>query len=146
MISSSMARSLVWIGIGATLCFQGCGSSDRPPLGYVTGTVTIDGMPLEGVIVTFKPESGRPGVGTTDSKGHYELKYTNAVKGTKVGPSTVVFMAQTGINPSHPIPARYQSGELYKVDVKSHGNKLDFDLESDGKVAKPAVKKGIVAD
>ena len=125
---------------------QGCGSGDRPPLGSIKGKVTIDDQPLSGVIVTFTPESGRPGVGTTDENGLYEISYTGGVKGSKVGPSTVVFMPQTGIASSHPIPAKYQSGSEFKVEVKKGRNEFNFALEGDGKSAKPAAKKGIIHD
>lgn len=134
------------LGSGTLFFITGCNNGDRPPLGYVKGNVKIDGQPLSGVIVTFAPEEGRPGVGVTDKDGNYELKYTASAKGTKVGNSTVTFAGQTGVAASHAIPAKYQSGTEFQREVKSGRNEFNFELVSDGKVSKPIVKKGIVLD
>src|SRR5262245_49070668 len=64
--SLQFASRLLLLG-GALLA--GCSGGDRPELGYVSGTVTMDGEPLVGVIVTFKPEQGRPAVDVTDADG-----------------------------------------------------------------------------
>lgn len=125
--------------------FVGCGGADRPPLGYVTGKVTIGGEPLTGAIVMFSPESGRPAVGTTDDTGAYEIQYIEGEPGCKVGPNDVMFAVPTGGSTSHPIPAKYQTKSDFKVDVKDGNNTFDFNLESDanaGKTAKP--KPGVV--
>jgi hypothetical protein len=64
----------VWlIGLAAA----GCGT---PPT-VVTGTVTLDGQPLEKAIVQFRPERDhdRPAVGLTDALGHYRLAVSPAL-------------------------------------------------------------------
>lgn len=144
-----LQKSRIWWGImGLFLVQLGCSQGDRPPLGYVTGTVTIDGEPLAGVVVAFLPDNGRPGVGMTDEEGKYELEYVAGAKGTKIGPTTVGFMVATGVTPSHPIPAKYENRSELKVDVERGKNVFDFDLESDSKAAKkaPAAKSGNVID
>lgn len=115
--------------IGMT--FMGCGNGDRPPLGNVSGTVTMDGEPLVGVIVTFKPTNGRPAVGVTDATGKYQLEYSRGVKGTKVGSNTVGFSWPIGVAGSHEIPARYSGKSDLEQEVESGCNSFDFDLESD---------------
>ncbi|GAB5404392.1 MAG: hypothetical protein Aurels2KO_26230 [Aureliella sp.] len=51
----------------------GCGD---PGIGAipVTGTITVDGTPMEGVMVVFNPEDGtRAASGRTDAEGKYSL-------------------------------------------------------------------------
>jgi hypothetical protein len=60
---------------------SGCGGSKPPEfverMVPATGTVTLDGEPLEGAIVEFHPDAKGNGaevaVGTTDAQGKYEL-------------------------------------------------------------------------
>ena len=57
-----------------SLLFTGCHSGLRTE--YVEGTVTLDGKPVEGALVTFIPASGgtaRVAAGTTDVRGRYTL-------------------------------------------------------------------------
>ncbi len=68
------------------IALTGCGGiPDQPPLGTVTGVVTLDGKPLEFVEISFVPEVGRPSDGNTNTLGEYELTYVQDIKGAKVG-------------------------------------------------------------
>ncbi len=127
----STTLSFLTVSIALLSLIGGCGRGDLPPLGTVSGTVTLDGEPLPGVIISFKPDEGRVAAATTDEKGNYTLSYTYGVKGTKVGPSTVMFEWPLGEAGSQKIPAKYVGlkSEL-KVDVGEGGNKLDFPLTS----------------
>lgn len=127
-------RSIRYVGGVVVLAIwsatSGCGRGDLPPLGTVSGTVTLDNAPLSGVIVNFKPEEGRPATATTDEQGRYTLAYTYGVTGTKVGPTTVMFewpLEEAG----PPIPAKYtgMNSEL-KVNVEKGANEFNFDLTS----------------
>lgn len=122
--------SILTVSIALLSLIGGCGRGDLPPLGDVSGKVTLDGEPLVGVIINFKPESGRAATATTDEEGNYTLTYTYGVKGTKLGPSTVMFEWPLGES-GRKIPAKYVglNSEL-KVDVGDGGNKLDFELKS----------------
>ena len=128
----------------------GCGGSDRPPLGKVSGKVTIDGVPFTGVIIAFMPGSGRPATAVTDDKGMYNLEYVDGVAGCKVGPANVSFFPPTGGSPSHSIPAKYTNNSTeFPVEIKSGANKFDFDLKSDGAAPQkksPTGKKPVVLD
>lgn len=73
-LNSSIARVLA-----ATLCLAslplltGCGD---PGIGAVpvSGTITVDGKPMEGVMVVFNPVDGtRAASGRTDAEGKYSL-------------------------------------------------------------------------
>lgn len=112
--------------------FAGCSSSDQPELGDVSGTVTIDGKPLAGAIIVFKPDVGRAATGITDPEGKYDdLEYLYGVYGAKVGPNTVSFEYEIGSS-GPPIPSKYTGNSELKVDVKAGANTFDFSLESSG--------------
>ena len=129
------------ISVSSLHLFVGCGRGDLPPMGYVSGRVTMDGVPLSGAIVSFMPEKGRPATGLTDKDGTYQLQYTYQVYGCKVGPNNVGFFAPTSGSVSHPIPNKYEKSE-YNVDVKNGKNTFDFELKSDAEARKVAdVKK-----
>jgi hypothetical protein len=76
-----------WAAVcGNVLCavlLSGCGSSDvKPPpdvgaTAPVTGVVELDGKPVAGVIVSFRPFTAKQyngATGVTDANGKYELK------------------------------------------------------------------------
>jgi hypothetical protein len=90
-------RSGAFLAVVAVLGFWGIlGCSGRtagyPPLGLVSGTVTFEGQPVSGVIVTFQPvERGRPSTGKTDAAGRYALEFTEVAKGAMVGRHDVSF-------------------------------------------------------
>jgi len=119
----------------------GCGGPavEIPELGEVTGTVTVDNRPLEGLSVTFVPESGAlASVARTGSDGKYELVYAvpgtkEMIKGAAVGQHTVRIdvlpdpLAQTS---SQPLPARYNLESTLKADVKQGPNTFDFQVTS----------------
>lgn len=109
---------------------SGCGRSDLPQIGLVDGQVTMDQKPLAGLIVTFKPEKGRPAMGITDQDGHFDLEYTYGVKGTKVGTNTVGFSWPIGTTGQPEIPARYSGKSELLREVKSGRNTFAFELEA----------------
>jgi hypothetical protein len=59
------------------------GSSSGPALTRASGTVTMEGKPLAGAVVTFHPSSkqGSAAVGRTDKLGHFEMKTAGAGRG-----------------------------------------------------------------
>lgn len=113
------------------LALTGCGSDDTPPLGEVTGTITLDGQALEGVIVLFKPESGRVATGTTSATGEYELEFSYGVSGCKAGPNSVSLEWPLGSTNAKTLSTRYTTASELKANVKEGSNKIDFALESD---------------
>ena len=125
MLSVRLLVGLVFLG-----ALVGCSSSDRPPLGRVTGKVTIDGAPIEGLIVNFRPDEGRTATCETDAQGKYDLIYTYQVNGAKVGPCTVSFVWPTGAEGKKGIPAKYSDKSEIKFEVKSGSNTFDYDIKS----------------
>lgn len=72
----------------AALLAVGCqpAGPSHPPTFGVTGTVTLDGTPVEGATVTFVPgQTGDPAVGTTDASGKYSLKSFGSEDGATPG-------------------------------------------------------------
>lgn len=129
------------------LLLVGCGApSDQPPVGRVTGKVSVDGEPLAGVIISFMPDLGRAATAVTDGDGEYDLIYLDGVKGCKIGPNTIVFAVPTGGSPSHAIPKKYLAKSDLKVDVKAGSNEFDFDLKSEPAAATPPKKPVSVID
>ena len=64
----------LFIILFVALAVAGCGPKGLPT-NYVEGIVTLDGQPLEGALVTFRPETpdGKVAVGQTDATGKYTL-------------------------------------------------------------------------
>lgn len=134
------------------LFLTGCGGKgDRPELGEVTGTVTMDGQPLSGVTVVFTPDDGRPARGKTDAEGKYELTYIGQTRGAKLGHHRVEIASSeegeedaeaatagestaAAKSPAKPgkvkIPARYNAKSVLEAEVKAGPNVFDFKLES----------------
>ncbi len=125
------------------LVCAGCGGSDLPDLGYVEGTVTLDGNPLPNAIVTFQPERARPSYGRTDENGWYELAYTDEAKGATLGTHQVTISTKSDGDPdadppvpSSPekVPARYNMKSELTAEVKAGDNECNFPLESKGEI------------
>jgi hypothetical protein len=63
----------------------GCGRGGSVP---VTGTVTLDGKPLDGATVVFSPEKGTAGTGgtgLTDTNGKYAIANQDGKRGLPPG-------------------------------------------------------------
>ena len=142
---------LVAIAVGG--CAGGAG--DAPPLGEVTGTVTLDGKPLPGATVVFSPADLRDSIGTTDENGKYELLF-NRTPGATIGNHTVRISKMSGgssgehaegeqketVEPTELIPAKYNTDSTETRDVQPGKNTFDFNLKSDGTSGKPEETAG----
>ena len=116
---------------GPLLAAGGCGgSSDRPELGQVEGTVTLDGNALAGATITFQPQQGKASRGVTDAQGHYVLTYLRDIRGAAIGPHTVAITTATEASPQEKLPARYNRKTELKKEVAAGPNTIDFPLES----------------
>lgn len=130
--ASRTASRLLIAAAAISLTTTGCSdrAPDQPELGQVSGTVTLDGIPLSGVSVYFKPEVGRPSIATADAMGNYEAMYLIDQKGVKVGPNTV--SVEWGIDESGPpIPPRYGQKSELKLDVQPGDNRFDIKMSSE---------------
>jgi hypothetical protein len=141
------------IGLGTVAVFSlliaGCGSGDTPPLGQVTGAVTLDGKPVEGAVIQFEPTtSGFPtAFGKTDKDGKYELWYSRGNKGASLGETLVRIQAFQDANLDEGtkrrpeiIPAKYNVMTDLKVEVTRGTQTHNFDLKSGGEIIQPDVE------
>ncbi len=119
---------LVLIGLG------GCVGYDK--VAPVSGTVTLDGDPVERASLLFEPEKGgRPSYGITDKQGNYKLFYSRTQNGAEVGPSVVRISKlkdedDDASAPQVRIPKRYDK-EPVKVTVLPRRNTIDIELTTD---------------
>jgi hypothetical protein len=117
------------------LTILGCSRSHQPPLGLVSGTVTLDGVPLANAIVRFTPAGpGRTSEGITDADGHYDLRYLRAIPGANIDQHTVRITTASDENGGRELlPPRYHSRTELEARVVSGSNDLDFALRSQGR-------------
>ena len=110
--------------------------SERPPLGRVTGQVTLDRKPLAGATILFQPiKDGEPipktaaSLGRTDRFGNYSLIYVRNVNGAAVGEHRVEIRAP-GANGVERVPDKYNTKtELTRI-VEPGENVFYFHLKS----------------
>lgn len=74
----------------------GCSNAEAPPALYpVTGTLKVNGKPLENMTVQLSPvditSKAKPGIGKTDAEGKFTI-LTNGDKGAATGKYKVILM------------------------------------------------------
>lgn len=96
----------------------GCGGGDNgPPLGTVTGKVTLYGKPYTKGLVTFTPDGGGPSATSqTDGDGDFEL-WTNGRKGAVVGTHRVSVVTIKEVVKSAPVAATSSNDPAYEAQV-----------------------------
>jgi hypothetical protein len=138
-------RAAVSAAILAGVAIAGCGGGpgDQPDLGYVEGTVKLDGKPLAGAKIYFQPEKGRMSEGKTDANGHYVLEYTTDTQGAKLGKHSVRISTfeendDGGTKTPEKVPAKYNINTTLTAEVKAEDQEIDFlELKSDGEIIQP---------
>ena len=134
----AMALLAVAVLVSAVGCFGPAG----PKVGQVEGMVLDNGKPVSNAKVTFYPADGRPSYGSTDSDGHYVLKYSDSIPGAVVGSHDVQISTMSmsapqplgGMAPNQvsktampAIPKQYSWPTT--VEVTDGMNDLSFDLK-----------------
>jgi hypothetical protein len=98
-------RPLPLVGL-TILLFAAAGCGRRLPV-PVSGTVTLNGKPIEGATVTFHvlgdDKEGRPASGTTDRTGTFHLKTGDEV-GARPGEYKVVIIKNVLADPNLKMP------------------------------------------
>jgi len=140
----SLRRPAGWLAIAGMLLAAsapGCSGKRRevPPLGEVTGVVSLDGGPLPRAAVAFVPyERGNGSYGTTDEAGRYTLQYAVHHPGAVVGRHRVEI--RTGgegrdkdgnfVETPEQLPAAYHAKSQLEATVAAGLNEINFDLTS----------------
>jgi len=146
-----MRRAFV-IGTVLTVSMLAAGCSSGRKIVPVSGTVTVNGQPAAGLIVSFQPLGGEgeqnPGRGSsavTGSDGKFTLIYDGEKPGAFTGKHRVRIFPQLGAEkgqddnvptPKGPakvsifIPAKWNEDSQVEFDVPSQGtDKADFNIE-----------------
>jgi hypothetical protein len=133
------------LGVGILLVVAlivGCSRAGSAPTSKVTGTIKHKGAPLANVNVTFTPDEGRPGTGTTDAQGQYSITTFELNDGAVPGRHRVTITPggetpmpespqEAARGPAAPFAAKYM--QLDKTDLTAQvesgkSNQFDFDL------------------
>ena len=127
------AMAVFCAAMGWIITAAGCREMKVAP---VSGTVTLDGEPLNRASVMFQPKAGgRPSSGVTDENGYYRLGYSMTEEGAEVGTCTVKISTalETGDYGSKKakelVPRRYAL-EPVVVEVEPKSNTIDIALTS----------------
>jgi hypothetical protein len=161
LFEQSRFASIAGLGLFLVGC-SGPGDADYAKLNLVdiTGTVMVDGVPVEGVEVRFEDNPFQYSFGVTDSLGNYKMMLNNRKSGVTPGSKKVRFVpksggsgeAASGAASAIPqevveiakdaagtgkVPACYNSDPKISVDVSKTTTKFDFDLKSDCSTAAP---------
>lgn len=115
----------------------GCGGSDLPELGQVTGVITLDGQPLPEAMVRYQPATGRQSSAMTDAQGRYELLFLKGANGALLGKHTVSITItsagdadQPSAQPEVTLPANYNTESTLTAEVEAGANVIDFELSA----------------
>lgn len=145
---------------GLVLLLAGCSATNSIDYGKVTlvsvsGTVTLDGQPLPGALVTFEnEESGTMSFARTNSSGSYTLQFDSDKDGVTPGKKRVRFStvrtmlglrgeegAEVGESSTEGegksgekkelVPECYNGKSTLIIEVTPDSSTIDFDLKSD---------------
>jgi len=114
------------------------GCQQSPNTAFVSGVVTVNGEPRQGVTLMFTPKSGeRAAVGVTDELGKYSLRFTQNAAGCIPGLSTVRLTAFQ--DPEDPttqyIPQKYNDkapdNPEMNIEIKKGRQIIDFNVKID---------------
>jgi hypothetical protein len=135
-------QALAMLAVGFALLGVGCGKkvAPPPPLGLVTGIVTLDGQPLPKAFISFVPTGpqGHGAHGFTDEAGRYEVTYDADHAGALIGSHRVEI--RTGgegydkdgnfVETKERLPAKYHVQTKLTAEVAAGPNEINFDLKS----------------
>lgn len=132
-------RSLIR-SVAAIICIgmvAGCSSptAGYPPLGEVSGVVTMGGTPLANVTVMFQPPKGRASIGDTDAEGRYRLVFTSAAFGAIVGPHHVSVEPKEG--GEQPPEKGLTTAVECEAEVAAGANQIDLVIANGVLAARP---------
>lgn len=125
--------------LGSIVSVSGCGEGAPagPPRATISGKIKLDGKPVEGGEIRFRPTTGSETVSRISADGGYKID--NVVDGPVVGQNKVFIEwyrdsgkkdAEDHMIPEAAIPAKYNSETTLSVEIKAGANEHNFDLQS----------------
>lgn len=122
---------------GSLLLLSALGCGGREGVAGVSGRLTFNGKPIEGIEVMFTPleQKVRPSMGICDADGNYTLAFTRTEQGATIGKNRVSIIQPTNENGSPDysvlrVPPQYGENSELEYTVEAGGNTgVDFDLD-----------------
>lgn len=142
--SAALSVALLWLTAGCN--FGPRADYHKLDLVDISGTVTLDGRPLPGALVTFEEPDQTFSYGRTDASGRYRLMLNSEKSGIVPGEKLVRISttatagedegdeedpdAKTTGGAANPelVPARYNRQSQLRVTVTGNDSHCDFDL------------------
>ena len=130
------------LGIGGLIMLTaGCGkpAAELPPLGKVSGVVTLNGEPLPKASIFFVPTDAEDQASNavTDEAGRYELQFAGNQPGALIGSHRVEI--RTGgegyddegnfFETRERLPPQYHAQSRLTAEVAEGSNEINFDLK-----------------
>ncbi len=134
-----MRRIGLFGGLFFAFFLAGLGCSTGPPMGTVTGTITVDEEPAEMGAITFIPADGKsPTTGGAIKEGKYSVQVYVGKSRVEIRVPKVVGQVKIYDTPDSPIqddmretlPAKYNDKTELTIDVKRGLNEKDWNLET----------------
>jgi len=123
LLAVEHARRAVLVAVAAGLvAATGCGGRG---FSEVTGTVLVDGKPLQGAFVTFTPlePDGVRGVGATNAEGRYRVIRPGSKVGAQMGVNRV---SVTGGDTGRSLPPQFSTDSTLQYEVVRGPNVFDI--------------------
>lgn len=95
----SPTHSRVGLAVGVLVLGAAVGCGDRPELAPVSGSVTLNGKPLDFGVVLFAPKKGVPAQGEIQPGGAYSMASLQPGDGASIGPHEVSVLCFQGHDP-----------------------------------------------
>jgi len=137
-VSKSRSRVFICSAIAGLILLSACGGRSGPKreAGQVAGEVKLEGVPVDGVSITFESTARGIGASASVKDGHYKFGEPVAVGEyqvtiTPVRPAPTAPPPPPGTAPPQEIPIRYQRSQTSGLvaEVKTGSNQFDFDLK-----------------
>lgn len=141
-VPSPIAAQSRWAMLFLAACLPGCGGDAR--YAAVTGTVLLDGKPVEGAFVEFlsTEAEGSTSYGRTDANGSFRMRKSDTQPGVYKGRCLVrIHTGDSGRSPGESVPERlpvvYHKQSDIHCDVVDPRHAFLFELTSAGDEVSP---------
>lgn len=129
-----MKRMWMLHGAFTVMLIGMAGCDTTPPLVPASGTINLDGKPLDGAVVRFVPVDGEGAwiaEGTTDSQGRVQLRYGGTKDGAPVGHYKVILSTERpDLEGAESLPLEFTAPETTPLLVTIEEGGSTFELEA----------------